>query len=222
VKRHRVDGLAVVHEDAELIVVDKPAGLLVIATETERRRTAYALLYDHVKRARPPGRVFVVHRLDREASGLLVFAKTPAAQQRLQRQFRERTASRVYVALVSGRIAAERRTLRSHLAESVARKTHSTKAPGGKLAVTHLRVLRRGRRSTLVEVRLETGRKHQIRAHLAECGHPILGDRRYGGPASPLRRMALHATRLAFTHPATGERLAFSSPAAAAWGRVRD
>lgn len=211
-RRRGPAGLTILHEDAELIVVDKRAGLLTIATASEKRKTAYALLYDHVKRARPPGKIFVVHRLDRDASGLLVFAKSPQAKRRLQQQFRDRSASRVYVAVVEGRMSPARRTIRSRLAETAARKSHSTRDPAsGKLAVTHVRVLRRRPHTTVVEVRLETGRKHQVRAHLAESGHPIVGDRRYGAAASSLRRLALHAARLAFLHPATGERLEFDS-----------
>jgi 23S rRNA pseudouridine1911/1915/1917 synthase len=205
--------LAVLFEDDEVIVVDKPAGLLTIATATERVRTAYAQLYDHVKRKRPPERIFIVHRLDREASGLLVFAKTEAARHRLQDQFKTRAAGRTYVALVEGRIGPDAQTLRSHLIEGRSLKVHSTAhAAAGKLAVTHLRVLRRLRHTTLVEVRLESGRKHQIRAHLAERGHPIVGDARYGSRTNPLRRLGLHATRLEFRHPRTGEVAVFRSP----------
>jgi len=203
-------GLAIVHEDEHVVVVDKPAGLLTIATDRERCRTAYALLRDHVARQRPAARIFVVHRLDREASGLLVFAKSVPAKRALQRQFHERTAGRVYLAVVEGRVPDHLQTIRSRLVESVAHKSHSTRDPRrGKLAVTHLRVLRRLPRATVVEVRLATGRKHQIRAHLAENGHPIVGDRRYGARAS--RRLALHATRLTFLHPASGASQAFDS-----------
>jgi 23S rRNA pseudouridine1911/1915/1917 synthase len=203
---------AIVFEDADLLVVEKPAGLLTIATATEKRRTLYAQLYDHVKAKRPPERLFVVHRLDREASGLLVFAKSEASKRRLQDQFKHRSAGRIYVALAEGKIGADEETLRSRLAEGRTFKVHSTAARDrGKLAVTHLRVLRRLRHATLLEVRLESGRKHQIRAHLAERGHPIVGDARYGSRTNPLRRLALHATRLSFRHPRTGEPLVFHS-----------
>jgi 23S rRNA pseudouridine1911/1915/1917 synthase len=220
--RRPLTGLVIVHEDEHVVVVDKPAGLLTIATERERERTAYALLYEHVKRARPPGKIFIVHRLDRDASGLVVFAKSVAAKRALQQQFHDHAAGRRYLALVEGRVSATLRTIRSHLGESIARKSHSVRDPArGRLAVTHLRIARRFARTTLLEVQLETGRKHQIRAHLAERGHPIVGDRRYGARATKTHRLALHATRLAFVHPATGAALAFDSPPPAAFANLR-
>ncbi len=209
----------IVHEDDEVVVLEKPAGLLTIATATERSRTAYAWLRQRLVRRRPPERLFIVHRLDREASGLLVFAKSPSAKQRLQAQFSERTAGRVYLALVEGRWPSDRETMRSRLYESKSFKVHEARTgDGGRLAVTHVLVVQRGPRSTLLEVRLDTGRKHQIRVHLASRGHPIVGDLRYGSTRRD--RLALHATRLAFDHPETGERLEFQSPAPARLTRL--
>jgi 23S rRNA pseudouridine1911/1915/1917 synthase len=205
-------GPRIVHEDRDLVVLDKPAGLLTIATATERERTAYAWLRARLSARRPPERVFIVHRLDREASGLLVFAKTPTAKRQLQAQFASRAAGRVYVARVEGRWARDEESLRSYLYESRALRVHEARGPGrGQLAVTHVRVLRRRSHSTLLELRLDTGRKHQIRVQLSARGHPIAGDRRYG--ASTRGRLALHATRLAFDHPSSGKRLEFDSRA---------
>jgi len=203
----------VVFEDATLLVVSKPAGLLTIATAREKERTLYAFLYDRAKHRRPPERIFIVHRLDRDASGLLVFAKTPEAKRSLQEQFRKRTAGRIYKAVVEGRVSDEERTIESYLAENRAHRSYSTPNRAvGKLAVTHFRVSRRSARRTLLEVKLDTGRKHQIRVHLAEMGHPIVGDKVYGTGENPLSRLALHAERLVFRHPSTGERKEFMSP----------
>lgn len=203
-------GIRLVHEDDDLIVVDKPAGLLTIATDKEKHRTLYALLYDHVKAQRPPGRIFIVHRLDREASGLVVFARTPQAKRRLQDQFADHSASRVYLAFVEGRLRPDQQTVRSYLVETAARHSYATPdAHRGKLAITHVRVVRRLAEATLVELRLETGRKHQIRVQLADLGHPIVGDRRYGARPGRSPRLALHATCLSFTHPTSGARLEF-------------
>jgi len=209
----------ILYEDETVMVVDKPAGLLTIATERERERTLYAWLFQHVKRQRPPGKIFIVHRLDREASGLLVFAKTPEAKEFLQNQFGNRTAGRVYKAVVDGRVDADEKTIESYLAENRARRSYSTEDRRlGKHAVTHIRVMKRSSRRTLLEVELRSGRKHQIRAHLAEFGHPITGDRVYGSPAkNPLGRLALHAERLVFRHPVTGQREQFESPCPAAF-----
>lgn len=205
-------GLAIVHEDRDVIVVDKPAGLLTIATERERRRTVYAHLTAHARARRPPARALVVHRLDRLASGLLVFATTAAAKQALQAQFRAHTAERVYLAVVVGRPAHPAGTVRSRLLDDVPGRVRETHDPArGRPAVTHWRVRRAGTTHTLLEVRLETGRRHQIRAHLASLGHPLVGDPLYGGERAT--RLALHAHVLGFDHPRTGERQGFVSPA---------
>ncbi len=202
----------ILFEDEAVLVVDKPAGLLTIATEREKERTLYAFLFDRAKRRRPPEKIFIVHRLDRDASGLLVFAKTPEAKGLLQEQFKKRTAGRVYKAVVEGRVSDDLRTIESYLAENRAHRSYSTPDRRlGKLSITHFRVLQRSSRRTLLEVKLDTGRKHQIRVHLAELGHPILGDKVYGSGSNPLSRLGLHAARLVFRHPVTGERKQFES-----------
>jgi 23S rRNA pseudouridine1911/1915/1917 synthase len=207
-----MDRIGIVFEDPSLIVIDKPAGLLTMGTDSERSKTVYAVLRNNANNKRPPERIFIVHRLDREASGLLVFAKTIEAKERLQDQFKDHSAGRRYIAVVAGRIEADTFTVRSYLAENSAYRVYSTtSAKKGKLAVTHVQVIRRNPRTTLVEVRLETGRKHQIRVHLAGRGHPIIGDGNYGGPSSPIRRLALHGRYLAFNHPLTGRRMEFES-----------
>lgn len=203
----------ILFEDESVIVVDKPAGLLTIATAREKERTLYALLWDHVSHSRPRGKIFIVHRLDRDASGLIVFAKTPEAKAFLQDQFKLHSAGRTYKALVERRVGADSDTIRSYLAENRAHRCYSTPDTRvGRYAVTHFRVVKRSSRSTLLEVQLETGRKHQIRVHLAEMGHPIVGDKVYGSERNPLHRLALHAERLVFRHPATGEKKQFESP----------
>ena len=212
-RRHgsRAD-IEIVFEDRDLIVAIKPAGLLTIATDRERQRTAYALLFEHVRRRRE-GRLFIVHRLDREASGLLVFAKSPEAKLALQEQFKDHSAGRTYIAVTEGRMARDSFTIESYLAENAAFRCYSTRDPAkGKRAVTHVTVLKRSPRRSLVEVRLETGRKHQIRVHLAEEGHPIVGDPAYGDGRGPVGRLALHGARLVFRHPRTGQPMTFSAP----------
>jgi 23S rRNA pseudouridine1911/1915/1917 synthase len=221
-RRARFPGeLALVHEDDALLVVVKPSGLLTIATERERERTAYRLLWDYLaaKQAAKPAakqaRPFIVHRLDRETSGLLVFAKSEEVKRALQAQFEARTVERVYRALVEGRPAREQGTLESRLAEDRMLRVRS--AERGRVAITHYRVLAARRDGTVLELRLGTGRRHQIRVQLAEAGWPIVGDVAHGGPRGATGRLCLHATRLGFVHPATGAPVVFESAPPADW-----
>ena len=208
----------VLYEDADVLVVDKPPGLLTIATERERERTAYRLLRDWVAARRiESARLFIVHRLDRETSGLIVFAKSAVAKERLQAQFAARAVERIYVALVERVVRRAEGTLTSRLIEDRALRVRTTDGRVGREAITRYRVLERRRNTTLLELQLVTGRRAQIRAQLAAAGHPIAGDREYGSRIDPLGRLALHATRLAFVHPRRG-RLSFDSPAPATFG----
>jgi 23S rRNA pseudouridine1911/1915/1917 synthase len=207
-----LDRLKIIFEDRSVIVVDKPEGLLTMATSSERSKTAYALLREYLNSKRPPEKLFIVHRLDREASGLLVFAKSIEAKERLQDQFKEHNAGRRYIAVVEGHVKQKDFTIRSFLTENAAYRVYSTKnTKSGKLAITHVHVLRSTARTTALEVRLETGRKHQIRVHLAENGNPIVGDKNYGSRTNPIRRLALHGAHLDFRHPDTGKLMQFDS-----------
>ena len=206
-------GLGLVHEDDDVLVVDKPPGLLTVATERERERTVYAHLTTHVRGGEAAARVFVVHRLDRLASGLLVFATSPDAKRTLQAQFAAHTVERTYLAVVEGRLARPAGVIESRLLdEAPGRVRETSRAERGRAAVTRWRVVRAGDRHSLLEVKLETGRRNQIRVHLAARGHPIAGDAAYGSRTDPLGRLALHAHVLAFDHPRTGTRLRFVSP----------
>ncbi len=203
-------GLTVVYEDEALLVIIKPAGLLSIATETEKQRTAYYRLNAHLKERDPAARIFVVHRLDRETSGLLVFAKSEAAKRALQEKWPE--AEKRYAAVVEGVPREPRGTIRSHLRESKSLRVHAVRgASEGKLAVTHYEVSAVSAEYALLTVSLSTGRKNQIRVHLADLGHPVAGDKKYGATTDPIGRLALHASFLAFPHPLTGKRVALSA-----------
>ena len=207
-----IDRIRVVHEDDDLIVIDKPAGLLTMETDREHRKTVLAVLRSRLSHRRPPQRVFIVHRLDREASGLLVFAKSVEAQEGLQAQFKDHSAGRRYVAVVEGSVRQDEFTVRSLLAENAAFRVYTTrKTKIGKEAITHIRVAQRSSRYSILDVRLETGRKHQIRVHLADAGHPVVGDDVYGSRNNPLHRLALHGVHLEFRHPRTGRLKQFDS-----------
>jgi 23S rRNA pseudouridine1911/1915/1917 synthase len=206
-------------EDDDLIVVDKPPGLLTIATESERERTAYRMLTDYVA-GQPGRRLFIVHRLDRDTSGLVVFAKSPGAKRALQAQFEARTVERRYVAVVEGHVREASGVMKSRLRVDRSLRVRPTRRAEGKEAITSYRVLDVRRETTLVELSLTTGRRGQIRAQLAALGHPILGDDAYGARHDPLRRVCLHATRLSFIGPGN-RRMTFDSPPPTAFASLR-
>ena len=206
-------GMEIVFEDVWLIVIEKPEHLLSMASATQRDKTAYSMLTDYVRRGNPrsPERVWIVHRLDRETSGLMVFAKTEAAKHALQARW-DKTEKR-YLAVVEGHLPADHGVLTSHLDESGPFKVYSApRSERTRHAVTHYRVMKRIATRALVELTPTTGRRNQLRVHLADAACPIVGDRKYGARTDPARRLGLHAGALHFTHPQTGELLWFASP----------
>jgi RluA family pseudouridine synthase len=206
----RVHGLDILFEDEHLLVIHKPAGLLTVATQHERERTAYAYLREYLQSSPQKQKIFIVHRLDKFVSGLLVFAKSEAVKSGLQALFAKHDIRRRYWAIVEGRVGNERGTIRSRVAQDRTMRMHSTEdSEKGKQAVTHYRVLRRLPGLTCLEITLETGRKNQIRVHLSEMGHPIVGDKSYGSKTDPLGRMGLHAFELGFVHPRLGTPMHF-------------
>jgi 23S rRNA pseudouridine1911/1915/1917 synthase len=208
--------LTLLHEDRDVLVVVKANGLLTVATAREKDTTAQAYL-NHYLGARGEDRVHVVHRLDRETSGVLVFAKTFHAREALKEQFAAHSTDRVYIAIIEGTLANTHGSFRSHLLERRDLRMVSVK-PSVKLhkdakhAVTHYRTIEKNAKYSMLEVTLETGRKNQIRAHLSESSHPIVGDQFYGSTVNPLGRLGLHAKLLGFVHPTTGERMSFTAP----------
>jgi len=202
------------HEDADIIVIDKPAGLLSIASPSEEEKTAYAFLTDHVRMGNPRGRerVWVVHRLDRETSGLMVFAKNEPAKTTLQEGWD--AVVKKYLAVVEGLPPKDAGTFDLHLDESNPLKVYPAQrvGPETRRSITHYHVMKKGKATTLIELTLETGRRHQIRVQLADAGCPIVGDKKYGAQTNPIKRIALHATSLRFTHPVTRNELSFQSP----------
>lgn len=211
-KKIKLRGIKILHEDAELIVIDKEAGLLSIATNHEKDKTAYHILSEYVKQAHPRNHIFVVHRLDRETSGVMVYAKNPKAQQILQNNWKRLVTERTYMALVEGRVT-EDGTITSFLSEDKTLTMRSSQnANHGKKATTHYAVFKTSRKQTLLKVNLDSGRKNQIRIHMQELGHPIVGDKKYGATTNPFRRLGLHAHILAFTHPVTQQKMRFQSP----------
>ncbi len=210
-KESPIKGLTIVYEDPYLVVINKEAGMLSIATEKEKEQTAYSLLNGHVKNANPHGRIFVVHRLDRDTSGLMIYAKSEKIQAQLQEAWQE-TKERVYLAITQGAIYPPSGTVESYLFESKAFIVYSSQNPSkGHKAITHYQTLKANQRYALVQVTLATGRKNQVRVHLQDLGHPVVGDAKYGATENPLKRLGLHAWKLAFKHPVTQEMMHFET-----------
>lgn len=205
-------GLVILHEDRDILVVDKPAGLLTVGTEKDKTRTAYFILTNYVRKgcARSRNRVFIVHRLDRETSGVLVFAKSEDAKLRLQGDWGG--TEKKYLAVVHGQCQKNEETITTYLAENKGQVVYTTSDPSkGKLSHTAYRVLKQTKAFALLEVSLLTGRKNQIRVHLAGIGHPIVGDRKYGRATDGYAQLALHARSLSFRHPFSGQTLTFEA-----------
>ena len=202
--------LKILWEDDDLIVVNKKEGLLSVSTAKVRERTAYHILSDYLKKSDPRNKIFVLHRLDRETSGLMMFAKTCAVQEKMQANWNEMITERTYVAVVEGRPEKDSDLLTTNLQENAEARVYVV-AEGGKEAITRYQVLRTNDKYTLLELNLETGRKNQIRAQMEYIGHPIAGDYKYGAETDPTGRLMLHAQRLYFIHPETGEEMRFDT-----------
>ena len=205
--------LKIVYEDAYIIVVEKKEGLLSVATDHVKERTAHHILSEYVKRSHRNNRIFVVHRLDRETSGLMMYAKDEKTMNTLRDNWHDIVKDRRYVTIVSGDMERDAGSIESWLTD---RKLYVASSPvddgTGKYALTHYKTIKRANGFSLVELKLETGRKNQIRVHMSDLGHPVVGDERYGSEVNPLNRLALHAFKLCFYHPVTGELMEFETP----------
>lgn len=205
--------LRVIYEDEELLVVNKPAGLLSVANDKERERTAYSMLTDYMRRKDPHNRLFVVHRLDKDTSGVFLIAKNEQLKHDLQDAWDELVTQRGYFAVVEGQLSKPQGTVRSWLKENSIHLMYSSQKEGdGQEAITDYQVVRESGEFSLVDIRLQTGRKNQIRVHMKDLGHCVAGDKKYGASTNPLGRLGLHAHRLELRHPATGKLMCFDAP----------
>lgn len=211
-KKNRLKGIEIIHEDRDILVVSKPPGLLTIATDKEKVKTAYHILTDYVKNgySKSRNRIFIVHRLDKGTSGLLIFAKSEKAKFYLQDQWAK--TKKTYLAVVHGNLSRKEGTISSYLAENIHLKMYSTpNTSKGKLSHTAYRVLKETKDFSLLEVTLITGRKNQIRVHLADKGYPVVGDRKYGKAHDTHKRLALYAKSITFNHPFSGKQFTFDT-----------
>lgn len=202
IRLSELNGVNILYEDDAIIVINKEAGILSMAASRSKDWDAYRQLTDYVKKEKRDNRIYIVHRLDRDTSGVMVYAKTEAAKEKLQKNWHDVVKERTYTALVEGNVEKQEGTISSWLKENQAMKVYSTSdKKEGKHAVTHYKKIDGNQSYTLLEVELETGRKNQIRVHMQDIGHPIVGDKKYGSKSNPIRRLGLHATTLAFYHP---------------------
>ncbi len=211
----------ILYEDEHLIVVNKPAKLLSVANDKEKTRTAYHLVTDYVKARRVDDRIFVLHRLDRDTSGVLMFARDAETKELFQARWNEIVTRRGYLAVVEGVPKPAQDTIRSFLVETDTHLNFSgAPGKGAKEAVTSYQIVKAGSGYALLDISIETGRKNQIRVHMKEKGCPVAGDKQYGARTNPIGRLCLHANELSFTHPATGEQITFKAKMPRDFNRV--
>ena len=210
--KHGPKGVTLLYEDADILVVDKPSGLLTMGTERDKSRTVHSILNDYVRKGNPKSRnrAYIVHRLDRDTSGVLLFAKSEHAKLFLQSNWENTTKN--YLALVFGQLSPPQGTISSYLVENAAFTVYSTPDPTkGKLSQTAYTLVKEQKGLSLLHICLLTGRKHQIRVHFSEKGHPVVGDRKYGSNHGSYPNLALHARSISFIHPVSGAQLSFQT-----------
>jgi 23S rRNA pseudouridine1911/1915/1917 synthase len=211
-RKESYEGVKIIFEDDDIIVINKRSGLLSVGSEKEKRHTAYRIVTNHIQADNPVARLFVIHRLDREASGLMVFTKNKHAQNNLKESWVTTHQKNIYLAVCEGTVEKDKATIKSYLKESKALIVHSSKNPkDGKIAITHYDVVKKNEFFTLLEAKQETTFKNQLRAHLKSIGHTIIGDKKYEAKQNPLNRAALHLRKITFTHPVTLKELTFET-----------
>jgi 23S rRNA pseudouridine1911/1915/1917 synthase len=211
-RKESYEGVKIVFEDDDIIVINKRSGLLSVGSEKEKKQTAYRIVTKHIQADNPIARLFVVHRLDREASGLMVFTKNKSTQDDLKASWLKTHHKNMYLAITEGTIEEDKATITSYLRESKALIVHSSKNPkDGKKAITHYDIVKKNEFYTLLEAKQETTHKNQLRAHLKSIGHTIIGDKKYEAKQNPLNRAALHLREITFIHPVTLKELTFET-----------
>lgn len=208
-KKNKLD---IIYQDKYILVINKPCGLLTVSTEKEKENTLFHQVYTYEKQKNKNNKIFIVHRLDKDTSGLVIFAKSEKVKYILQNNWNELVKKREYVALVCGKVEKAKDTIKSYIRENKNFVSYSSnKKDDGKLAITHYEKIKNNSKYSLLKINISTGRKNQIRVHMNDIGHPIVGDKKYKSPLNPIKRMALHATLLEIIHPITKESLLFKS-----------
>ena len=198
----------IIYEDKDIIVINKPSGLLTVATEKEKNKTAYHLVMEYLKKKNKNNRIFIIHRLDKDTSGIIMFAKNERAKHLYQDNWNDIVKKRCYYAVIDGKMENKEGTIKSYLKEN-GNMVYSVKERSGKLAITEYKVLKERKNISLLDINLKTGRKNQIRVHMKENKTPILGDLKYGEKSKLINRLALHAYKLELVNPVTKKLLTF-------------
>ena len=201
----------IVYEDEDFIAIDKPYGLLSVESDKEREETAFNYVFNYLQNKNKALRPYILHRIDKETSGVLVFAKNPKIHSMMKLRWNELVKTREYYALVEGNVEVKSDTITSYLHKNQNDLMYSSKDPSGEYAITNYKVVKQNANYSLLRVNIETGRKNQIRVHMQDIGHPIVGDDKYGHTKNPLKRLGLHASKLEFTHPITKEVIEISA-----------
>ena len=205
--------LPIIFENDEFIVINKPSGLLSIASDKEKGSTAYRMLTDYVQQKDKHNRIYVVHRLDEDTSGVLMVAKNEKIRDLLQENWNNLVSKRGYFAIVDGQMKEKQGTVKSYLKKNSQNMMYSSKKEGdGQLAITHYKVIFMNDKYSLLDVNIDSGRKNQIRVHLGDLGHHVIGDDKYGNPSNPIKRLGLHAYELVLEHPVTHKVMKFTAP----------
>ena len=213
IRKKTRSNLPIIFENDEIIVINKPSGLLSIASDKEKGSTAYRMLTDYVQQKDKHNRIFVVHRLDEDTSGVLMVAKNVKIQQALQDNWNDLVSKRGYYAIVEGKMEQKSGTIKSYLKKNSQNMMYSSKKPGdGQFSVTHYQVIDENDNYSLLDVHIDSGRKNQIRVHLGDLGHNVIGDDKYGNPSNPIKRLGLHAYELELRHPLTNKLMKFTAP----------
>lgn len=205
------DKLDIIYEDKEMIVINKPAHLLTIATENEKFNTLYHKVYEYLHKKNKNNKVFIVHRLDKDTSGIVLFAKNQELKEQLQANWNELAITREYYAVVENYVKEETGTIKQYLKETKTLLTYASNDKNGKEAITHYKVISASKSSSILNITIDTGRKNQIRVAMQSIGHPIIGDKKYGSTKNPLRRVCLHASKLEIIHPITNKKYTFEA-----------
>ena len=202
--------LDIIYEDKEIIVVNKPSGILTVSTQKEKEKTLFYEVSEYVKKSYPKAKVFIINRLDKDTSGIVLFAKNQTIKYTYQNNWDKLAVKRCYVAVVNGNLKEKKGTIKSYLKETKTLLVYSTKdKKDGKLAITNYKVLKENSKYSMLDIEIKTGRKNQIRVHLNDIGNPILGDKKYGNIKSPINRLTLHASYMLLINPKSKKQMEF-------------